>query len=320
MAFRLTDPKRILVAGALGLGAVAALVASSQLTGNRLGEAVAGLREAEAAWLWIAGVCFFATLLFAAFAWRSALRTCGAEIGFLDAAGRFGVGSLVNAVAPGQLGGLVRLALFAQALGGRQHLWAAGGIVGAIAAVRAVALAALLVGAWSLGAVPLWPLAVLAGGLALALGAAVVARRRGGNGRLARLLTIFAVLGRSPGATLRLAGWATLAIGARVLVAAATGEALGVEAPLEAALIVIPVLDLACLVRLTPGNIGVTSAAVAVALKTQGVAVTTALSAGIALHGVELLASLVFGFASLLYLGRAARSRGESAFGALERA
>ena len=313
---RLPAGKRTVVAGLLALGAAAALVASPQLTGNRLPEALAGVREAEVAWLWVAGVCVILTLLFASFAWRSALRACGAEIGFLDAAGRFGVGSLVNAVAPGQLGGLVRLGLFAQTLGGRQHLWATGGIVGAIAAVRGVALAALVVGAWSLGAVPLWPLAVLGAGVGLALGAAILARRGGATGRLARLLTIFAVLGRSPGATLRLAGWAALAIAARVLVAAATGQALGVEAPLQAALVIIPVLDLACLVRVTPGNIGVTSGAVAVALKTQGVALTTAITAGIALHGVELLASLLFGVASLLYLARARRLRGETALGA----
>ena len=116
-------------------------------------------------------------------------------------------------------------------------------------------------------------------------------------------------------------------------IAAATGiaAAFGVDQPLVAALLIIPALDLAGILPLTPGNVGVASAAVAFALKAHGVGSDVALSAGIAFGAVETLTTLALGCGSLLYfagaradvrrwrpaaVARPAASRSAAAFGA----
>jgi uncharacterized membrane protein YbhN (UPF0104 family) len=65
--------------------------------------------------------------------------------------------------------------------------------------------------------------------------------------------------------------------------------------------LIIPALDLAGLLPITPGNVGVASAAVAFALASQGVGSDLALSAGIAFGVVETLTTLTLGCGSLLY-------------------
>ena len=60
----------------------------------------------------------------------------------------------------------------------------------------------------------------------------------------------------------------------RVLAATAIAAAFGVDQPLAAAVLIIPALDLAGILPLTPGNVGVASAAVAFALTAHGVART----------------------------------------------
>jgi predicted membrane-bound spermidine synthase len=69
-----------------------------------------------------------------------------------------------------------------------------------------------------------------------------------------------------------------------------------------AALLVVPALELSGAMPLTPGNVGLTSGAVAMALRAHGVGLTTALTTGIAFHAVETVAGIVFGLASLLFL------------------
>jgi hypothetical protein len=67
-------------------------------------------------------------------------------------------------------------------------------------------------------------------------------------------------------------------------------------------LLVVPALDLAGILPLTPGNIGIASAAVAFALHAHGATYETALSAGIAFSAVETVTSLAFGAGSVLFL------------------
>ena len=65
---------------------------------------------------------------------------------------------------------------------------------------------------------------------------------------------------------------------------------------------IIPALDVAGMIPLTPGNIGITAAAIAVALQAQGRSFTNGLAAGIAFHAVETAVGLMFGIASLVWL------------------
>ena len=87
----------------------------------------------------------------------------------------------------------------------------------------------------------------------------------------------------------------------RLVAAAGIAAAFGIDHPLAAALIIVPALDLAGLLPITPGNVGVASAAVAFALTAHGAASDVALSAGIAFGAVETLTTLALGCGSLLY-------------------
>jgi hypothetical protein len=55
---------------------------------------------------------------------------------------------------------------------------------------------------------------------------------------------------------------------------------------------------------LTPGNLGIASGTVAVALRSEGVELTRALTTGIALHAIESIVSIVFGAGGALVLAR----------------
>jgi hypothetical protein len=77
--------------------------------------------------------------------------------------------------------------------------------------------------------------------------------------------------------------------------------------PLLAALVICPALDLAGTIPLTPGNLGVASGAVAVALRSRGIGMTEALGVGIAVQALQTLVSLAAGTAGALYLADPAR-------------
>jgi hypothetical protein len=84
--------------------------------------------------------------------------------------------------------------------------------------------------------------------------------------------------------------------------AACVGAALGIPHPLTAALVIVPAIELARKLPLTPGNVGLTSAAVAVALHGQGVPMSAAVATGIALHAVETVVGVTFGAVGALSL------------------
>lgn len=297
---------RCLAASAAALALVLAVATAPPLLGPRVADAVGGLGAADASWLWASGASFAAALACAGCAWRSAVGLCGAELSRVDACARYGVGSLVNSVTPARIGDVVRVALFSRAVPGSERVWSTGGACATIGAARALALAILLVAASALGALPLWPLALLGGVVGAAAVASAFARRARLTGRVAHLLDAFRELGRRPAASFPLVGWILLATAARVGGAAASAAALGVDKPLHAALLIVPALDLAGIFPLTPGNVGLTSGAVAIALQGVGLDLTTALAVGIALHAVETLAGISFGLVGALWLaGRA---------------
>lgn len=182
----------------------------------------------------------------------------------VDACARYGVGSLVNSFAPAHAGDAVRLALFAKASPDHRLLTAGKALAG-VAVARLACVGILLLAT-------LKPIALVA-------------------------LLLAPLIGRVP-------TWVAAATIARVAAAAAVAAAVGVPAPVLTALLVVPAIDLAGLFAITPGNIGLKSGAIALALQAQGVDMTTALSTGIAFHAVETLVGVTFGSASTLYLSR----------------
>jgi uncharacterized membrane protein YbhN (UPF0104 family) len=296
-------PSRRVVLAAVAL--TAALVAVAfvpQLLGSEVQRALEGLSGASPVWLWAAAGFFVLSLVGAAGAYRSAFGLVGATIAPLDAATRYGVGSLVNTFAPARLGDAVRLALFARAVDSEERLWRTGGVFAAIGAARAGGLALLVVAGSIAGALPLWPVLICLALVAAAAAVAVATRNRTPHSHVAHLLDAFRALGREPGRGARIAGWIALATLARVGAAASIAAALGVPGPLVAALMIVPALDLAGTLPLTPGNVGITSGAVAMALSAHGVPMTVALTTGIAFHAVETCVGLTSGLASGLFL------------------
>jgi len=291
----------LLAASALTL-ALLVIVLAPDLLGSDVRRALTGLSSARPIWLWLAGVWFLCSLVGTASAWRSAIELVGGRIGRLDAGARYGIGSLINSFAPARLGDLARLALFSRALDSDERLWRAGGSFMVIGIARALVLALLIVAGSIAGALPLWPVLVLLGLTGSAALAAVATRNRTARTHVAHLLDAFRVLGREPKRGARIGAWIAFATMARLGAAASIAAALGVRSPLIAAVLVVPALDLSGALPLTPGNVGLTSGAVAIALRAHGVGLDTALTTGIAFHAVETAVGISFGLASMLFL------------------
>ena len=299
--------RRGLALAGLAVAVVLVVAAMPQLLGPEMRNAIDGLESAEPAWLWLAAVSFVCALLCNASAWRATILLCGGRISRANAVACYGVGSLANAAAPARVGDAVRIGLFSRAFDAeerRERLWTTGGVFSAIGAARALCLGALVVAGAAAGALPLWPVLALGGLVAAALVAAFFARRRTARRAVAHVLDAYRALGSSPARGARTVAWVALATAARVLGVAAIASALGLASPLMAAVLIVPALDVTGIVPLTPGNLGIASGTMAVALQSRGVGMTDALTAGIALHALETSASLVIGGAGALWLAR----------------
>ena len=286
------------------LAAIMVAVATPQLLGKRTADAVGSLQGANPLWLAVATLCFAAGFLTAVCAWRTALAASGGRDVAAARTASLGVGALVNTFAPARLGDAVKIALFSRAIDGPDPVWTAGGVYAAVAAARCLVIAVLVVAA-SLDGRPaalaclcaLWrrrcarsirsllgPLAPLSAGRASARG--------------------FAALERSPRFGLQVLAWSAANGLARLAATAALSAALGLPHPLLVALVICPALDLASAIPLTPGNIGVASGALAVALHSRGIGVTQALGVGIAIQALETAVSLTAGTSGALYFAR----------------
>ncbi|MGE5689248.1 MAG: lysylphosphatidylglycerol synthase domain-containing protein [Pseudomonadota bacterium] len=288
----------------LGGGTLALLLVLAVLVRGRLEEAAGEVASADPRWLWTGAACFVALILATAMSWRAGIAACGGRIGCVDSGGRYAVGSLVNGIAPAGAGGAVRIGLYSRRLPERDRILTATGIAAAIGFARAPSLAALVVAAAALGAFALWPLLLLAGGFALAVAIAWGSRRWVPHARLAHVLDAFRALAQCPRRAVSLAGWVTLATAARVAGAMAVAASVGLDRPVVAGLVMVPAMCLASAVPSTPGNVGVTSGAVAMALSLVGVGFEEALAVGIAFHAVETLVSIAAGLVGLLVVAR----------------
>ncbi len=272
-----------LAAGALLLCALGASVATPQLLGTRVGRALDTLGRADPRWLWLAAAGFTLAVVGSAASWRAAIALCGGKTTLTDATARYSAGSLVNTFVPARAGDALRLALFSKLVPGDHPLWSTGGAFVALGAARALVLGLILVAAASAGAIPLWPLLAAA---AIVAAAFVLARKR-----------------RIPArATLPIVGWIALSVLGRVAAATAVGAAIGIDSPFVAALVIIPALDVAGIVPLTPGNIGVASAAMALAYRANGASFNSGLGAGITFQAVETAVGVTIGLAGVLWL------------------
>jgi uncharacterized membrane protein YbhN (UPF0104 family) len=230
----------------------------------------------------------------------------------------FGVGLLANAVVPGRLGELARVATL------RRHLpdapaGTSAALVGTVFAHRLFDLvpAAILV-IWVLltAEVPHW--AVVAFGIAALVGFALFtvawlsARRhhrpvmREGVGTFRHLLgmarqglsVLKAPLPLAGAILLQCLGWLM-----QLLAVYAAMQAFGIDAPLPAAGLVLVLMNVATIVPLWPGNIGLVQAAVALPLRNYGVAYSTGFAYGLALQAIEMACGIGLGLLALMREG-----------------
>jgi uncharacterized membrane protein YbhN (UPF0104 family) len=125
--------------------------------------------------------------------------------------------------------------------------------------------------------------------------AVVVVRRRPGDSRLSRLGAATVALARRPSFGIRVVAWTSLATAARIAAATAVAASLGVHNPLQAGLRVTAALIPAGAFPITPGSVGITSGAISLVLAQHGIAMPTALAAGVLFHGVESAVSVAIG-------------------------
>jgi uncharacterized membrane protein YbhN (UPF0104 family) len=286
-----------LLVGAL---ATTAVVVVSLHAGPLARQAIGDAGSARPSWVVVAGAGFLTAVLASAAAWRAALRRCNGTIGLVDTASRYAVGSLVNTFVPARLGDAVRISLLSRAFESRDRLLTTAGVFFYLGLARVAVLTLVLLGAVAWGLLPAELLVVPVGVLVLA--GVLVSRAdrcspRLSAGRLSALASA-----RSAAPSLEALSWLVVSTLARVAAAAASAAALGVPNPLAAAAIIVPVLEVATLVPVTPGNVGITSAAVALALKAQDIGMSNALAVGLVFHAVETIVGISFGIAGTLFL------------------
>jgi uncharacterized membrane protein YbhN (UPF0104 family) len=258
-------------------------MATPHLFGSRVESALDTLERADPRWLWLAAAGFALAVVGSAGSWRSAIGLCGGRTTLTDATARYGAGSLVNTFVPARAGDALRVALFSKLIPSEHPVWTTGGAFVALGAARALVLGLIVLAAAFVGAIPLWPLLPAA---ALVGVGVFLARKR-----------------RIPAsAALRIVAWIALSVTGRLAAATAVGAALGIDQPFVAALVIIPALDVSGIVPLTPGNVGVASAAIAIAYHAQGSTFNTGLAAGITFQAVETAVGVTIGLASLLWL------------------
>jgi uncharacterized membrane protein YbhN (UPF0104 family) len=290
------------VISALAVTALAAVAASPRLLRHPVASALDALAGADRSWLLLAASGFILAFVCTVAAWRAALAAGGGRIACRQAAARLGIGAAVNSFAPAKLGEAVKLALCGRAVTSPSRLRTVGAAYAALTAARSLALLVLVLTAVAAGALPLWPIFALLGLVGVVTFAVCVSRRVRSTGRVAELLQGLADLPRSPGRLAAVFGWTLGMAAAQFAATVAVAAALGLPHPVSAALVILPVLELASAFPVTPGGVGIGSGAVAVALASRGIGMPDALGVGFAMQGLQTLVSIAAGSAGLLYL------------------
>ena len=298
---RLSRPTFTLVLA--GIAAATVLGALSlPLLGHHLASTLHVLTDASRPWLVGSFLGFLGAFVCTVGAWRSALSAAGARLCPKQAAARLGIGSMVNAFTPAKIGDAVKITLCARAIDSPDRLWTATGTYTALAAARSLTLAGLVVAASATHALPIWPVFLLVGSAAVVAVIAVASTRFRSHHRIASFLAGVSALAKDRRALRGVALWTVGMQLFRLAGTVAAVFAFGLPHPLLAALVILPALDLAGAVPLTPGSFGIGGGAVAVALASRGIGMTDALATGLAIQGVETMVSVTCGSLGLAYL------------------
>jgi glycosyltransferase 2 family protein len=269
-------------------------------------------------WRWIVAAIALNLLsvLARAFAWRAVIDQALPEPRppFYRIFSAFSVGLFANAVLPGRIGELARVAVLTRRLPHRRETGAT--LVGTVFAHRVFDLfPSLLLVAYVLASaeIPHWALTSLAVFIAVSIGLfafAIMSAHREQRSVLdevgqARRLVMRAREGlrvmRAPlpaafAILMQTVGWAF-----QLVAVYAVMRAFGIDEALHAAALVLLLMNIATLLPLWPGNIGIVQAAVALPLVSYGVAYSRGFAFGIGLQVVEMGVGVGVG---LLFLAR----------------
>lgn len=302
-----------------GIGVVALFLAAIVLwwRGPDWGSVMDALRIVTWSWILLALALNIVSTLFRALSWRLTISQAlppEHQPKLVHVLSSFGVGLLANAVIPGRLGELARVATLRRHLPDAPHGTSAT-LVGTVFAHRLFDLvpASILV-VWVLltAEVPHWAVVsfVIAAfvGFALFTVAWLGARRRkrpmvsDGVGTFRHLLSMardgLSVL-KAPvplaGAIfLQCLGWLMQLLAVYVAM-----QAFEIDAPLPAAGLVLVLMNVATIVPLWPGNVGLVQAAVAIPLRNYGVAYATGFAYGIVLQAIEMACGVGLGLLAI---------------------
>jgi glycosyltransferase 2 family protein len=227
----------------------------------------------------------------------------------------FGVGLLANAVLPGRIGELARVAVLTRKMPARRGVWA--NLIGTIFAHRVLDLVPILllvVYVLLTARIPEWAITSLtiATGIGLALLAFALASARHHErgvvhdvvGPVRRLLimarhglgVLHAPLAAALAILLQCSGWLF-----QLLAVYVSMRAFHIDAPMPAAALVLLLVSVATIFPLWPGNVGLVQAAVALPLIQYGVASAHGIAYGFGLQAIEAAVGIGVG---LVFLAR----------------
>jgi glycosyltransferase 2 family protein len=301
---------------ALVLPAFAAVVALLVWRGPDWGLVADAFRLVVWEWVVAAIALNFASVAVRAGAWNKVIEQAlpAPRPPFREVFSAFGVGLFANAVLPGRIGELARVAVLTRHQPRRADAWAT--LVGTVFAHRVFDLfpVLLLIGyVLATAKIPHWALTSLlifaAVGFGLFAFALASARRRHSSmleeaGRVRRLVTLAryglgVMHAPAPAAIailLQCLGWTC-----QLLAVWATMRAFDIHVPLHAAGLVLLLMNVAMLFPLWPGNIGLVQAAVALPLVSYGVPYPRGFAFGIGLQAIEVSVGVGIG---LVFLAR----------------
>ena len=254
-------------------------------------------------WIVVAVALNLVSVVVRSLSWNTVIRQAipAPRPGFRLVFSAFCVGLFANAVLPGRVGELARVAVLARRMPGRKGIFAT--LVGTVFAHRMFDLfptVLLVVWVLSFAALPHWAVMtiVILLGIGIALFVAAVLGARGmtgsvledGLGRV-RLLLARARVGlavmRKPLPAAAAASFQFLGWFCQLLAVYAAMRGFGIYEPLVAAGLVLLMMNVVTVIPFWPGNVGLVQAAVAVSLAQYGVPYAKGFAFGIGLQLIE---------------------------------
>jgi uncharacterized protein (TIRG00374 family) len=301
----------------LGLVVLAALVGLFWWRRNNFTTIGSAFRAVRWEWVAIAIALNLLSVIARALAWttviHSAMEPPRPRVPLVFSA--FSVGLFANALLPGRVGELARVAVLTRKMPGRKGAWAT--LVGTVFAHRVFDIVPVLllilyvvVTASIPGSARATLLFVIGFGAGLFVFAFVSARRHHhqmaieGLGPVRRLLTMgrsgLGVMRSPAGAAgaifLQIIGWTC-----QILAVYTAMRAFDIHAPLPAAGVVLLLMNVVTIFPFWPGNVGLVQVAIASALVGYGVAYSTGVAYGFGLQAIEASVGIGVG---LLFLAR----------------